>query len=432
MQNDEQRHGFENLLLMCGDHHKTIDNDPATYTVERLTQMKRSHEDPSGDLALSEASLAELLRRLEERPTVTWQQAGAGGSNLAAGRDIVFAQPGVSYEDCRTIALDVYEANFPRLSGVAAEMALRRAEALSDDFRAQLWARAPESANSLADPGMLHALFSAQRDFACSGDRDLGAVLVDLLVRRASNPTRDLMQLVLTESVAVAGRLTPSQFDALSLVFLLQHTRAFGVLDQDDFRAYFDATLGPLLPTAASTTANFRHLQYCGCVANRLISRTLRAVIAESYPHLVVRKLEKRKVLLALGVPVKEPDITLGTAAQPAAALEALMGTVLEQAESEDLLAVLPLFDTEYGPEFEHCGLGVAATDAYRQLLSGEATVKLGDETLYSLHPSMRALEQYWNKEPSLFTLTSVGMAIAHANLRRRNIDGYDLAIWIN
>jgi hypothetical protein len=43
-QTDEERHSFENLILMCNPHHKDIDSDEVTYTVERLTEMKAKHE----------------------------------------------------------------------------------------------------------------------------------------------------------------------------------------------------------------------------------------------------------------------------------------------------------------------------------------------------------------------------------------------------
>lgn len=40
---NEQRHGFDNLLLLCNVHHKIVDDDTA-YTVQRLLQMKQQHE----------------------------------------------------------------------------------------------------------------------------------------------------------------------------------------------------------------------------------------------------------------------------------------------------------------------------------------------------------------------------------------------------
>ena len=43
MTNDDRR-AFDNLLLMCGTHHTVIDNDMATWTVKRLTELKAQHE----------------------------------------------------------------------------------------------------------------------------------------------------------------------------------------------------------------------------------------------------------------------------------------------------------------------------------------------------------------------------------------------------
>lgn len=57
-QTDKERHGFNNLLLMCPTHHDVIDADPESYTVERLTEIKSKHEalyaggkEPSDDVA---------------------------------------------------------------------------------------------------------------------------------------------------------------------------------------------------------------------------------------------------------------------------------------------------------------------------------------------------------------------------------------------
>ena len=39
-----QRHGYDNLLLLCANHHTIIDDDPEAYTVKRLMKMKTDHE----------------------------------------------------------------------------------------------------------------------------------------------------------------------------------------------------------------------------------------------------------------------------------------------------------------------------------------------------------------------------------------------------
>ena len=43
-QSNEERHGFDNLLLMCPIHHDIIDDDEEKYTVAKLIQIKADHE----------------------------------------------------------------------------------------------------------------------------------------------------------------------------------------------------------------------------------------------------------------------------------------------------------------------------------------------------------------------------------------------------
>jgi hypothetical protein len=43
-QDDRDRHGFENLVLLCNVHHKVIDDGPGEFPVDRLVTMKQQHE----------------------------------------------------------------------------------------------------------------------------------------------------------------------------------------------------------------------------------------------------------------------------------------------------------------------------------------------------------------------------------------------------
>jgi len=43
-QSDEERHGFDNLILMCPIHHDVIDDNPVLYTVSKLKEIKAEHE----------------------------------------------------------------------------------------------------------------------------------------------------------------------------------------------------------------------------------------------------------------------------------------------------------------------------------------------------------------------------------------------------
>lgn len=43
-QTDEERHAFDNLLILCPIHHDVVDDDPDSYSVDRLRQIKAAHE----------------------------------------------------------------------------------------------------------------------------------------------------------------------------------------------------------------------------------------------------------------------------------------------------------------------------------------------------------------------------------------------------
>ncbi|WP_173918967.1 hypothetical protein [Halobacillus sp. Marseille-Q1614] len=49
LQSDEERHGFENLIILCPTHHDIIDDDEKSYTVERLIEIKKEHENKSNN-----------------------------------------------------------------------------------------------------------------------------------------------------------------------------------------------------------------------------------------------------------------------------------------------------------------------------------------------------------------------------------------------
>jgi len=61
-QTQEQRHGFDNLLLLCKVHHQIVDHDPSTYTADLLADIKTMHEK-QGEIELppEAARMAEQL-----------------------------------------------------------------------------------------------------------------------------------------------------------------------------------------------------------------------------------------------------------------------------------------------------------------------------------------------------------------------------------
>jgi hypothetical protein len=61
-QTEEERHAFENLILMCARHSKLIDSEPKRFTVDLLQEMKaRREQEGSLELSPSDAMKAEAL-----------------------------------------------------------------------------------------------------------------------------------------------------------------------------------------------------------------------------------------------------------------------------------------------------------------------------------------------------------------------------------
>jgi hypothetical protein len=70
-QSDGERHGFDNLLLLCPVHHAVVDADEVSYTVARLETMKATHESGVAPVAEpDDAVVAQLIANISS-PTVT-------------------------------------------------------------------------------------------------------------------------------------------------------------------------------------------------------------------------------------------------------------------------------------------------------------------------------------------------------------------------
>lgn len=111
------------------------------------------------------------------------QEGGDHSTNLQSKTVTIYQ--GISYAEAKEIALDVFKANFIQLKQEAAEIAKTRAEEITDVFLEKLNSRNPDAIRNFNEPALQDALFTAQKEYAKTGDKDLGDLLVDILVDRA-------------------------------------------------------------------------------------------------------------------------------------------------------------------------------------------------------------------------------------------------------
>jgi hypothetical protein len=56
-QSDEERHSYENLILLCRIHHRAVDDNPGIYSDDLLKEMKKFHEEKFGRAERAEDTL---------------------------------------------------------------------------------------------------------------------------------------------------------------------------------------------------------------------------------------------------------------------------------------------------------------------------------------------------------------------------------------
>lgn len=74
-QTEDDRHAYDNLIVLCPVHHAVVDADEVAYTVERLAAMKREHESARSPIAEPSDDLAALLS-ISVDSVVSYAQTG--------------------------------------------------------------------------------------------------------------------------------------------------------------------------------------------------------------------------------------------------------------------------------------------------------------------------------------------------------------------
>lgn len=345
--------------------------------------------------------------------TAQEQQGGDSAVLVQAGRDV---QVGITYDQARQIALDVFRANFLELSASAAEIAIARARAFIEDYLETQRSRNPGGIGAANDPGFQHALYEAEKAYASTGDSDLKDVLIDVLVDRAAESKRGLMQIVLEEAIATAPKLTNDQFDVLSLVFLIRYTVQRGLRKPGDFLEYLDAFLKPFTAELSKEDARYQHLEYANCAAISLGEVGLGGAFRAEYPGIFSTGFTKAEIS------EQKIDEIAGIAELIIACMREPEKFQFDWIDRNSFNAVCAR--RQY-TKVEKSKLKVFEDGHLLDVAGVE-----GD--LVQARSWLRELFDVWQHAAiKNLTLTSVGIALAHANVRRKTGANFDLGIWI-
>ena len=106
-ESNELLNSHKNLILLCRNHHKTIDDDEVSYTVDRLQQMKANHiKNSNSKISDSEANLLTRIF-LENNASSTNQSGGITAQTINTQSVHVHASTSVSIPTRTVNAIEV-------------------------------------------------------------------------------------------------------------------------------------------------------------------------------------------------------------------------------------------------------------------------------------------------------------------------------------
>ncbi|MFQ3324061.1 MAG: hypothetical protein ACI90U_001886 [Pseudomonadales bacterium] len=343
------------------------------------------------------------------------QESGDDSTNLQA-QSIVVNQ-GISYSDAKDIALDVYKSNFLQLSQDAAQVARERAEEITDNFLDKLKNENEGAIESMNEPSMQAALYEAQKQYAKTGDKDLEGLLVDILVERASTPERNIHQIVLDESLTIAAKLTAEQMDALTINFLISRTSNATLTNLAAIPTYLKTNILPFISNLSKETSCYEHLEYVGCGSLMHMGgmNQVEQIYQVGYGGLFSKGFDKERL---------EKEIE-NHADYPNLFTSCLHDNNLIQVSAVNVSVINEVCEKNNIPD----PIKQKTTNLYNSTLMSPQEVK---DYLIKVVPEVDPLFELWSStDLSKFKLTTVGIAIAQANFRRKTGFKLDLSIGV-
>lgn len=343
------------------------------------------------------------------------QEGGDESTNLQA-QSITINQ-GISYKDAKEIAIDVYKSNYLQLSQDAATLAAERATKITENFLDRLKAENEHALQSMREPSMQMALYNAQKAYATTGDEDLEEVLVNILVERAAQDKRNLKQITLDESLVVAPKLTFEQMDALTLNFLLSKTHNQRLVNIDSLKHHLENEIAPFIATLQMDSSAFEHLQYAGCGSIMEAGHIL--------PIEHIFRMQYKGLFSKGGNEDEYRDLLQDSNLSAHLVTRCL--------RFPNLFQIKAVNDDVIDNICKNNNFPAEINSKAKQLLEAHAMSQQEvREDIVRLCPEMDMLFKAWEKTNiSKFTLTTVGIAIARANLKRKTGVEIDLGIWV-
>lgn len=199
-------------------------------------------------------------------------------------------------------------------------------------------------------------------------------------------------------------------------MLVIRYTKKLQFFNLEQFKEYHIENVIPFLDLIPNGSSNYQHLEFAGCGSISAYTLHIEQHYKKHYPGLFIK-----------GFTQSEFDNISGKA-------EVQNSLLIPALHDNDLLQIAALDDENLERMCTSAGMNSGVCNQIRSLQNSKSLSH--DEIknyLVSLDPRIKKLIELWeNTQIKNLTLTSVGIALANANLRRNLGLQLNLSTWIN
>ena len=171
---------------------------------------------------------------------------------------------GITEKQAKDVALEVFKSNFAELSVASNNIALQRAEELTNEFLDMFFQKNSKLIEKFTEPGFQYSFINAQIQYAKTGEKITKAILIEALNKRIETPEQTLKQKIYDETIINISKITPEQMNFLTLWYVVLCKKE-AVRNKEALKTFIDNKILKFYSNDYNNSEFFQYLYYTGC-----------------------------------------------------------------------------------------------------------------------------------------------------------------------
>lgn len=363
--------------------------------------------------------IIDIFIRPEKESKENTTQIGTGNIS-AKGNNIIIKSGDISISQVEKIANIVSKLNRPELEKIAIETYDKRVYELNKSIILALKCN-QKYIHIFSEPYMQISLSDAQKAFAKDGDDNLKIMLVNFITNLVKADPKSLTKIIFEESINIAPKLIVQQYDILSLVFLLLYAPNYKLSNWEDFENLLNVYIFPFIESLTENATCYRHIEYTGCAFIKTGYYLIEDLLAFYYPGFFCNGFTKERF-------EKDVDINISKYMDD--------GILIKCFHNDHLYQINAIYKNDIKGKCQEKhyddSLIFKINKIQREHLMNNAMIK---NTIIETNKNKDFLKLFsiWdNSFIKHLELTSIGIAIAISNIKRKVGESLDYSIWLN